>query len=140
MCCGCLSVPGVLGMLGGTAGPGAALGPVVAKEMQVVLPSWRCLDLPQQTCAHCCPHLPASLPRAQVEGGDHIQILTPGGGGYGPPPGAEEGDAGGDGEAVALAAVVSGMARRRRAASGEFSAPLRDGGSVQQYTRAQETV
>ncbi|PRW57398.1 5-oxoprolinase [Chlorella sorokiniana] len=74
----------------------------------------------------------------QVEGGDRLRILTPGGGGYGPPQAPADGD--GDAEVAALAAAVSGRAKRRRTGGDEFSAPVRDGGSVQQYTRMQETV
>lgn len=91
----------------------------------------------------------------QVQGGDRLRILTPGGGGYGPLSAAAEGDAAagevrgtaaaGTEEAAAAAdeaALVDRKlaSKRQRAGSGEFSAPVRDGGSVQQYTRAQETV
>ncbi|EFN55823.1 hypothetical protein CHLNCDRAFT_145342 [Chlorella variabilis] len=72
----------------------------------------------------------------QVDGGDRIKILTPGGGGYGPPEGVVEVQAA---QAAALAAAVdSKLAGRRDGA--EFSVPVRDGGSVQQYVRNQETV
>ena len=71
-----------------------------------------------------------------VEGGDRLRILTPGGGGYGPPP---EGEAGAtdDGDEAAATAAASG--KRRRGGS-PFTVPVRDGGSVQQYVRNQETV
>ena len=76
----------------------------------------------------------------QVEGGDRLRILTPGGGGYGPPQALPDGEGSGEGEeAAALAAAVSSRARRRTGGE-EFSAPVRDGGSMQQYTRTQETV
>lgn len=76
-----------------------------------------------------------------MEGGDRLRILTPGGGGYGPPQATADGEASGDGEAAALAVAVSSRARRGGAGGEEeFSAPVRDGGSVQQYTRMQETV
>ena len=87
----------------------------------------------------------------EMQGGDRIRILTPGGGGYGPPDGDGDvntaptssdggggaGSVGGDGRhrqrvEVALAAAVAGR-------GGEtFSAPLRDGGSVAEYRRGQE--
>lgn len=82
----------------------------------------------------------------RVEGGDRLRILTPGGGGYGPPDAAA---ADGGGSVAATAAADGGDAaaaeraaavRRQRAGSAEPSAPLRDGGSVQEYARAQETV
>jgi hypothetical protein len=71
-----------------------------------------------------------------VEGGDCIRILTPGGGGFGPPPGGEAAPEGDSGKLAAAA----GQAERRRASGAEFSAPVRDGGSVQRYSRDQETV
>ena len=48
-----------------------------------------------------------------------------------------EGEAG-----AALAQAVSSKveAKRRRTGGGEFSAPVRDGGSVAAYVRNQETV
>ena len=82
----------------------------------------------------------------EVEGGDRIQILTPGGGGYGPPEAAADGGEEQqhmEGEAgAALAQAVSSKveAKRRRTGGGEFSAPVRDGGSVAAYVRNQETV
>ena len=89
----------------------------------------------------------------QVEGGDRIQILTPGGGGYGPPDSAAAAAAAADGReeqqqqlgteaGVSLAEAVSSKveAKRRRTGSGDFSAPVRDGGSVAAYVRNQETV
>lgn len=72
----------------------------------------------------------------QVQGGDRIRILTPGGGGYGPVRGAARLAA--DEAAAAEAQLAAKLAGRR--GTDEFSAPLRDGGSVQQYTRNQETV
>lgn len=80
----------------------------------------------------------------RVQGGDRIRILTPGGGGYGPPDGAEGlgQDGGGAAGVQQLAAAVDSQvtAKRLRTGSEEFSAPVRDGGSVQQYARNQETV
>ena len=99
----------------------------------------------------------------RVDGGDRLRILTPGGGGYGPPDlaaaaggdggygppdlaAAAGGDGGGGAEEAAAAvgdaaaAERAAAAKRRRTGSGEFSAPLRDGGSVHEYARAQETV
>ena len=63
----------------------------------------------------------------QVEGGDRLRILTPGGGGYGAPPGEQQR---GVGEAAAP------LPR----ATAEFSAPVRDSGSVHQWTRDAESV
>ncbi|GAB4819425.1 hypothetical protein N2152v2_006471 [Parachlorella kessleri] len=69
----------------------------------------------------------------QVDGGDRIQLLTPGGGGYGPPQSSWQHTGGTDG--------TSGQQlQRRRTGSNEFSVPVRDGGSVHQYLRNQETV
>ena len=79
----------------------------------------------------------------QVEGGDCIRILTPGGGGFGPPTADAACAAAAAGDGDALAAAAEGQvaaAKRRRSGGSEFSAPLRDGGSVQRYTRDQETV
>lgn len=76
----------------------------------------------------------------EVQGGDKIMLLTPGGGGYGPP--AEERN-GADAARQDLLAAVNGLeALRLKIAGGaEFSAPRREGGgSVQAYTLAQETV
>jgi 5-oxoprolinase (ATP-hydrolysing) len=82
----------------------------------------------------------------QVEGGDRIQILTPGGGGYGPPEAAavcgEEQQQNESEAGAALADAVSSKveAKRRQTGSGEYSAPVRDGSSVAAYVRNQETV
>lgn len=71
----------------------------------------------------------------QVEAGDRVQILTPGGGGCGPP--KQEGGA----ESAPLAVLVASLAtKRRRASAGEASAPVRDGGSVQRYRSDQESA
>jgi hypothetical protein len=69
---------------------------------------------------------------AQMEGGDRIQLLTPGGGGYGPPPDQPTDGSSGDGAALPH--------KRRQAGSQEFTVQVRDSGSVQQYIRNQETV
>lgn len=80
----------------------------------------------------------------QVEGGDRLRILTPGGGGYGPCASSGSSGAPASAEAAASAAAVERKlaARLGRGGGGgaEFSAPVRDGGSVQQYVRNQETV
>ena len=85
---------------------------------------------------------PLLLPALQVEGGDRIRILTPGGGGYGPPPERSEGAGGGsDGGADAAAAERGVAARQARVgAAREASAPVREGGSVAEFQRSQESV
>ena len=71
----------------------------------------------------------------QVEAGDRVQILTPGGGGCGPP--EQEGGT----ERSPLAALVASLAAaRQRVSAGEASAPVRDGGSVQRYRSVQESA
>ncbi|KAL4856136.1 5-oxoprolinase [Chlorella vulgaris] len=72
----------------------------------------------------------------QMQAGDRIRILTPGGGGYGPPEGAAQAQA--EEAAAAAAAVETRLAARGGAP--EFSVAVRDSGSVQQYVRNQETV
>lgn len=82
----------------------------------------------------------------EVQGGDRIMLLTPGGGGYGPAEeGAPKGRADGGKEEDKtddLLAAVNGLEALRMAAKGgaEFSAPVRDGGSVAGYRRAQESA
>lgn len=66
----------------------------------------------------------------QVEGGDRLRLETPGGGGYGPP----------SGTADPRATTTAKKRQRLGAGAEEFSVPVRDSGSVLQYTRNQETV
>ena len=76
----------------------------------------------------------------EVESGDRIMLLTPGGGGYGPP---EEERNGADHAKQDLLAAVNGLEalRLKNAGGEEFSAPRREGGgSVQAYRLAQESV
>lgn len=88
--------------------------------------------------------MPAGLRAVQVQGGDRIRILTPGGGGFGPAEGApgQQQHSGGAAEVQQLVAAVDSQvaAKRRRTGSAEFSVPLRDGGSVQRYVQNQETA
>lgn len=77
----------------------------------------------------------------QVQGGDRIRILTPGGGGYGPPEGVHgQQHDGAEAQQQAEAADSQVAAARRRSGGVEFSAPVRDGGSLQRYARHQKTV
>ena len=76
----------------------------------------------------------------EMQGGDRLRILTPGGGGYGPPDGGGDGEVeAGDGHRQRVAAALA-AAGARQAGRAEFSAPVRDGGSVAEYRRGQETA
>lgn len=102
----------------------------------------------------------------QVAGGDRVMILSPGGGGYGPPPepennttklikndgtaGEEESEYNGSDYVdsmeeltrVEARAMVERLVEWRASAGagGEYSVPVKDGGSVQRYKAEQESV
>jgi 5-oxoprolinase (ATP-hydrolysing) len=78
----------------------------------------------------------------EVQGGDRIMLLTPGGGGYGPST-ADGGEEEGEHSNSDLLAAVNGLEALRLKNSGGkvFSAPVREGGgSVNAYKIAQENA